>query len=282
MSRGRKYALAMLALWAGLLLGAAGASADSSQSANWAGYAAHGSRVHFRSVSGSWTQPKVSCTAGQPAYSSLWVGLGGYSISSRALEQIGTEADCSASGRIVSSAWYELVPAPSRAIALTVAPGDRIHAEASVSGREVTLQLSDLTRHRTFRRTVRASPLDTTSAEWILEAPSLCSTASDCQTLPLADFGSAAFTAASAVTTTGERGTVSSRRWTTTRISLAQVGRQFISGAPSGGVAATAVPSQTTRSGSSFRVVYEGSPVRVETVNARSVSAARLVHAAAR
>src|SRR5665213_168941 len=99
-----------------VLLVAPAALADTTRSSNWAGYAVHGSHTSFRRVFGAWRQPAATCTAGTPTYSSVWVGLGGYSTTSQALEQIGSEVDCSASGRVVSSAWYELVPAASRNI----------------------------------------------------------------------------------------------------------------------------------------------------------------------
>jgi hypothetical protein len=121
---------------------------STSTSTNWSGYVAHGSGVHFRYVSALWTQPVATCTAGDPTYSAVWVGLGGYSLSSQALEQIGTEADCSASGRVISTAWYELVPAPSRGIRMTVDPGDVMAGSVTVVGHRVTLTLVDRTRHK--------------------------------------------------------------------------------------------------------------------------------------
>ena len=95
------------------------------------------------------------------------------------------------------------------------------------------MTLDDLTRHRSFTKRLHAAHVDTTSAEWILEAPTVCTGVASCHTLPLADFGSAGFTAASAVTTTGHRGSITDRQWTATRISLAAGGRQFVS-APGG------------------------------------------------
>src|SRR5579875_660557 len=135
MRRLRHLPLAMAVLLA--LAAAPAASADSTDSTNWAGYAIHHSGVRFDKVLGSWVQPAPTCTAGEPTYSSIWVGIGGYSLSSQALEQIGTEADCSAAGRVVTSAWYELVPSPSRNLALKVSPGDRISAEVSIAGDDV-------------------------------------------------------------------------------------------------------------------------------------------------
>lgn len=246
--------LAVIAL-AGLA-GAPAASADTTVSSNWAGYAVHRSGVSFSAVTGTWTQPRAVCTAGRPTYSAVWVGLGGYDLNSQALEQIGTEADCTASGRAVSSAWYELVPSASRAVKLAVNPGDRVRAGVTVTGDEVTVTLSDLTRHRSFIKRLHPAAVDTTSAEWILEAPSVCSSSWSCRTLPLADFGSAGFAAAEATRSTGHRGPITDRRWNATKISLAAAGRQFVSTSsppPPG-----AVPSSLSARGSAFTVTYRG------------------------
>lgn len=246
---------------AATLLGAPAALADTSQSSNWAGYAVHRSGLHYRKVVGTWTQPNATCTAGDPGYSSVWVGIGGYSTSSPALEQIGTELDCSASGREVSNAWYELVPAASHTTSLIIDPGDVVRAGV-VAGSKVQLTISDLTRHRSFTKTLRASMLDTTSAEWIVEAPSVCTNDNFCQTLPLADFGTASFSAAAAVTTTGHTGTIDDARWATTKIELAESGRRYIRyGGGSGtgtGTGATAIPSTLGTGGSAFTVTYAG------------------------
>src|SRR4051794_22864750 len=94
---------------------AAEAATDTSTSANWAGYAVHGSGVKFRRVSATWTVPSIDCSTGGDSWSAHWVGLGGFSESAPALEQVGTDADCTASGRATYSAWYELVPAASHA-----------------------------------------------------------------------------------------------------------------------------------------------------------------------
>ena len=213
--------LAAIAAAGAALAGAPAAAANTSQSSNWAGYAVHHAHVNFKKVVGTWTQPKAVCTPNQPSYSSVWVGIGGYSVTSQALEQIGTEADCTAGGSEASSAWYELVPAASQTVKIPVSAGDRVRASVAVYGKNVTLTLDNLTRHRTFKKHLHASVLDTTSAEWIVEAPSVCS-GNACQTLPLADFGSTGFTAARATATTGHVGTIDDRRWTTTKIVLAE------------------------------------------------------------
>ena len=65
-------------------------------SSNWAGYAATGAAGSFTSVSASWTQPTASCASGSQ-YAAFWVGLDGYT--SKTVEQIGTEADCTGARR---------------------------------------------------------------------------------------------------------------------------------------------------------------------------------------
>jgi hypothetical protein len=155
-----------------------------------------------------------------------------------------------------------------------------MRASVGVSGSEVTLALTNQTRHRTFTRRLHASVLDTTSAEWILEAPSVCSSAA-CQTLPLTDFGSTGFSAASARTTAGHTGTIDDRHWTTTKITLAEGGRQFIVGGVIGAPFATATPSSLTANDSAFTVTYGGSSSGFTPWQAKRVAAARIVHAPA-
>jgi hypothetical protein len=257
------------------LAGAPAAFADSSESSNWAGYAIHRTGVHFSKVVGEWTQTSATCTPGEPTYSSIWVGLGGYSTSSQALEQIGTELDCNRSGQTVSSVWYELVPAPSRTVKLTVRPGDRVRASVAVSGHEVQLTLQDLTRHKSFTKAVHVSVLDTSSADWIVEAPAQCFDQNACQTLPLADFGSATFSLASAESTTGQTGTITDRRWGVSRITLAEAGRRFIDGSRATTALASATPSVLSENGSSFTVTYSGLSSTTPPASGTPVSAAR-------
>ena len=102
-------------------------AADASISSNWAGYAvvgAGGVTRHFTRVAGDWVEPTVDCIAGSNTYSAFWVGIGGYSQSSKALEQTGTEADCDSNGDAHYYAWYELVPHGPVTVSLSVSPGD--------------------------------------------------------------------------------------------------------------------------------------------------------------
>jgi hypothetical protein len=256
------------------------ALADTSNSSNWAGYSVHRSGVNFRQVVAAWRQPTPKCTVGNASYSAAWVGLGGYSQTSNALEQIGTEADCSQSGKAVSSAWYELVPAASREIRLRVRPGDLLSASVTVVGHRVVVALTNSTTHRSFTKTLDPPSVDVSSADWIVEAPSDCITDTACQTLPLANFGSTTFGFAGAVATTGHSGTITDSTWDSTKIRLIPGGQRFDAYPGSAGFASAATPSALAARGTSFTVTYsefsmQGIPFFTRRNSAR---AGRLVH----
>lgn len=217
-----KRALAPLIAVAALASLPAAADATS-VSTNWAGYAAlpSASTHTFSSVSGIWTEPSATCTTGQQSYSAVWVGLGGYKQDAQALEQIGTDADCASSGKVTYSSWYELIPAGPVNLKITVHPGDQLAASVTVRAHDVTLRLSDLTSGQHVSITRHVKQLDTSSAEWIVEAPSVCQTTQLCSTLSLADFGSVAFSAATA-TAYGHVGTITDPSWTSTELELRQ------------------------------------------------------------
>jgi peptidase A4-like protein len=261
-----RLAIACLAAAALALTAASSALANTAQSANWAGYAVHRSGVKFKKVSGTWKLPAATCAPGSQSFSSTWVGLGGFSGKVNALEQIGSEADCKTSGRMATSVWYELVPAPSHTIRMKVNPGDTISAAATVIGKTATVSLHDLTRHTSYTKTATISAVDVSSADWIEEAPSQCRGPSFCRLLPLANFGTATFTHAQAVTTTGHRGSISDRKWTTTRITLASSGHHFVGSSASASVAQASV-SPLESGGRSFTVTYAASTSQPTTQN---------------
>lgn len=271
---------APLAAVLGTFASAAPASADNVTSSNWSGYAVHRSGVSFRSVTAAWRQPRAVCRRGQRSYSAFWIGLGGYSLRSDALEQIGSELDCAPSGRMVSSAWYELVPAASRTIRLRVRPGDALLADVTVTGNRVQVALADLTRRRSFSRTFTARSTDVSSAEWIAEAPSDCTSDTDCRTLPLANFRVARFTLAAAVSASGHSGSISDPAWHATRIRLSPGGRRFAVYRGSGAAAGAAIPSALSAAGSAFSVRFAYAQAAAADAQAAAISAAQLFHAA--
>jgi hypothetical protein len=174
-----------------------GLHANANQSNNWFGYnqgTLEKGGTMFHSISGNWTVPTASQhTAGQDAYSSDWIGIGGgcvdanCTVGDNTLIQTGTEQDVDASGHDSYSAWYELIPAPSIGITnMTVGAGDQMHADISevVSGANVwKITLQDVTRNETFTTTVPYTSTHAT-AEWIEETPLLIGTNAGLAPLP--------------------------------------------------------------------------------------------------
>jgi hypothetical protein len=164
----------------GELLSAAG----SSQSTNWAGYAA--TSGPFTSVSASWVEPTATCTSPNGVtYSSFWVGLDG--DGSNTVEQTGTEVNC-AGLTPEYNAWYEMYPKPSHILTPAVAPGDDLTATVTSTGDSFTLILRDITRHWTRTEVRTSATAEHATAEVITEALSLGT-----KILPLTDFGSVQF-----------------------------------------------------------------------------------------
>ena len=237
---------------------------DTAVSSNWAGYVATPptvqepttSALSFTDVAGTWVQPKLTCSAGEVGSAAFWVGLGGSQDSSPALEQTGTEGDCARNGKATYSAWYEFVPAGPVSVKLKVRPGDRITGAVLVSGTQVTVSLKNLSTQKRFSKTFSSvAPLDTSSAEWIAEAPSLCSSNGTCSVVPLPNFGTTAFTNGSAIAN-GHSGTISDPTWSASPIVLAPAeAAQPSFGLPAN--AHAAVPSSLTADGRSFVVSWQ-------------------------
>lgn len=169
---------------------------NTNTSDNWFGYQQglleQGTKV-FNSISGDWTVPSATQhTAGQAENSSDWIGIGGGCVDAsctatdNTLIQDGTEQDVSATGQATYSAWWEIIPGPSIAISMTVAPGDHIHssiAETIPNSNVWNITLRDVTRNETFTQTVPYSSTHAT-AEWIEETPLLLGTNAGFAALP--------------------------------------------------------------------------------------------------
>jgi hypothetical protein len=169
---------------------------------------------------------------------------------------LATEADCSASGRARYGAWYELVPQTSRTIHMTVRPGDAMAVRISVRGRRATIRLRDLTRGTRFSRTLTATAVDTTPAEWIVEAPSDCFGGRR-RVLPPAAFAETTFRSARATSRAGHTGTIADPVWADTAIDLAADAGGPQLGGPHGrrmAGAASATTGPLSATGSSFTV----------------------------
>jgi hypothetical protein len=220
-------------------------------------------------VTGSWVVPTAKCSAGGATYSAFWVGLGG-ADGRQALEQDGTEANCDADGAAHYYAWYELVPKAPVRVDLAVHPGDHMTATTTVDGHQVTESIVNQTTGQSFTKTLTMSNPDTSTAEWIAEAPSQCqSGATNCTALPLSNFGKVSFTSASATDSSGHTGTISSNDWSTAALTLDPsesssagsipaaygYGYGYAQGGPSA-ASGSASPSALSDGGSAFDVTY--------------------------
>ena len=266
-------AVAMLAA-AALLAGGAGARAASQDvSANWAGYVAVGqgstedtasSAMTFTDVTGRWVLPKAACRTKTSSSLAIWVGLGGYSVASKQLEQVGTEIDCDAKGNASYRVWYELYPAgPVSVLGLRIDPGDAIVSSILADSTGLLLQVTDRTRHTRFTRHIDVASPDLHSAEWIVEAPVQCSAGGYCRQMPLTKFAPLAFTHTYA---TGNKigATLSSGNWLVKSLRLVPRSYRAFGGpveqASRAGGAGAAV-SALTPDGTGFTVNWLANPV---------------------
>jgi hypothetical protein len=252
-------------------------------SSNWAGYVATGPgstattaspAMTYTDVTGQWVEPKAVC-GGVATSVALWVGLGGYSTDSQALEQTGTSADCAADGTPSYYAWYELVPANSVTIKLKIFPGNVIASSVVVSGGSILVQVTNRTRGTRFtRRLTMATTPDLTSAEWIAEAPAECSSISDCKQVALTNFGAVIFTRTYAVGN-GVDGTITGPGWSATPIQLVPRAQRFYGAteqASGSAAGAGAMPLALVADGSGFAVDWQANASSMASSAAASAS----------
>lgn len=154
-------------------------------SANWSGYAIDGTGA--TQAIGTWTEPAVTCAPGENSWASPWVGIDG--DTSNPVEQTGSDSDC-VRGRAVYYAWYELYPKSLVKLSMAVHPGDSLTGIVTYAGgTSFALKLTDNTTKASFTTTQSDKQATRTSVEWIMEGPA---------SGILSDFGSVAFSAASA------------------------------------------------------------------------------------
>lgn len=123
-----------------------------------------------------------------------WVGIGG--VASGDLIQVGTDNIVTPSGRVTTSAWYELLPDASIQITtMTIIPGDTISASVKeTSTNQWLINIADISTGQSFSKTVTYAS-SRSSAEWIQEQPSY----SNGQLVPLDTFSTVPFSNASMV-----------------------------------------------------------------------------------
>ena len=232
-------------------------------SSNWSGYTLlqpSTDPVVFTDVTGTWVQPKATCTLGRRDAAAFWVGLGGYDGSSSSLEQLGTAMECDGRSKTpINYAWWELVPAPAVMIPFKVTPGDTITAAVLVNGQTITFSLRNITKRTRFSKVLTtAQTLDLGSAEWIAEAPSNCTSLGQCNVVPLTNFRTVTFTKAAAIGNE-HPGTILDGTWTAGPIELIadDTGSGLFSQGDILGPGVGAVPADVTADGRSFSVSWQ-------------------------
>lgn len=160
-------------------------------SLNWSGYAVTGAGI--TAVKSTFTVPAAGLIP--PGFTATWAGIGGYNTSD--LIQAGTSENSLPDNPLLGTqynAWYEILPASETPLtnctgntACTVKPGDVVTVSISqISPGQWDVNLSDPAENWTFDKKIAyASSLS--SAEWILEAPTVA-----VQTIP-ANTGTAHF-----------------------------------------------------------------------------------------
>ena len=223
----------------------------SGSSTNWSGFAVSGTAGSITYAGASWVVPAATCAATGTTYSSFWVGIDG--LTSSTVEQTGTDSDCH-SGTAQYYAWYEFYPNPSFLISgVSVSPGDVIQASVTFSGGVFTLYLQDVTNGGIFQKTGTVSGAKVTSAEFIAEAPALCSL-TGCHLASLTNFGTVKFgqhstgiTPTCTVTKSGVTGTLASFSTSLLKIKMVSQSNHLV---------VKAQPSVLLKDGASFSIKW--------------------------
>lgn len=160
-------------------------------SLNWSGYAVVQSNIS--SVHSTFTVPAVDDTT--PGFAATWAGIGGYNTGD--LIQAGVEEDAP-SAALGYTAWYEILPAAETPLSgcsgdtsCTVHPGDQMTVDitaTSPGSNNWTVSMSD-SGHWSFSKSVPYTSSHS-SAEWILEAPTLLVAQTALPMMQNAQFGS--------------------------------------------------------------------------------------------
>jgi hypothetical protein len=172
-------------------------------SGNWAGYADSATSSRYSKVTGSWTEPKATCTS-LDSLAAFSVGIDGYASTS--MEQDGSLIEC-VGGKAFYYTWWEMYPKKTmQMVGSSVKPGDKIAASVVRTGTSYTLTVTDSTTTAnsfSTTQTCAATSCVDSSAEWVAEAPLMTF-----GTMPLSKFST--WTLKGATVTAGTSGTISS------------------------------------------------------------------------
>jgi hypothetical protein len=213
----------------------------SATSLNWGGYAVTPASHDVTAVTSTFVVPKAGLIL--PGFAASWAGIGGYNSSD--LIQAGVTENSLPTNPISGAqygAWYEILPASETPVsnctgnaACTVAPGDTVTVNIhQTSPGQWSISIADPTEGWTFNKALAYASSES-SAEWILEAPTVIA-----QTI-LAGVGTAHFGPTSTFTT-ASGGTQTIAQGNPTSIAL------------SPGLINEATPSGLAADGQSFNV----------------------------
>jgi hypothetical protein len=120
------------------------------------------------------------------------------------------------------------------------------------------LRIADLTTSKAASHSAFLASPDTSSADWIAEAPSGCTSNNVCQVLPLSDFVTVRFDRANARTVPTHAASIDDPAFTTTELTLSSGGPMLGPGPVSfiPGGSSEAQPSALSRGGRSFSVRF--------------------------
>jgi hypothetical protein len=149
-------------------------------SRNWGGYWALGGAGAYIGIEGDYVQPGINSATCPSGVASAWIGLGGTDPTAVKLIQMGT--DITASG---VRTWYEYLTNTANTTVylsnFTVSVGDHLHfyivrlpADGYTTFSFLNLD-SNVNNFVAIRRTLSSSYYDGTTAEWIMERPSISS-----------------------------------------------------------------------------------------------------------
>jgi hypothetical protein len=142
---------------------------------NWSGYVDDNSTGKtYTAVSGSWTQPTITCPKNEDELAVWWVGLDGNT--SGTVEQDGTMGFC-LKGTPTYYTWWEMFPTNQiQVVSSALKPGDHIAASVKFAANKFTLAVTDSTHTaNSFTKSAACGAGQTckrSSAEWIAETPS--------------------------------------------------------------------------------------------------------------
>jgi hypothetical protein len=163
---------------------------------NWSGYIVAADSNQPRAITGATTTITVPVLSKEmEGKSAIWVGVGGANDDNH-LIQAGVEANQNKNGPEYY-AWYELFPEPQTRILMSVRAGDNITISLQLLNSQWNVTINNLTAGQNFTTSAKYES-SMSSAEWILEAPTVCET-SGCTIASLPRFDIVTFSRSSVI-----------------------------------------------------------------------------------